>query len=65
MDDEYTDMLITGHHRLYADEHFAAVDSRRKRIAIGKRVILKREDMAATLNAHLKYNLTEKGSIWE
>jgi hypothetical protein len=58
-------MLITGRHRLLAGEHHAAAKARRKRIVIGKRAVCKRVDMAETLNAHLKYNLTEKGSIWE
>lgn len=58
-------MLITGRHRLLADEHHAAAKARRKRFAIGKRAVCNRVDMAESLNAHLKYNLTEKGSIWE
>ena len=58
-------MLIEGNHRLTTDEHYAAADARRKRIAIGKRAVCKRADMAESLNAHLKYNLKEKGTIWE
>lgn len=65
MDDEYTDMLITGHHRLYADEHFAAVDARRKRIALRKEAIEIRQKMSKVLGRHININLMEKGRIWE
>jgi hypothetical protein len=59
------DMLITGHHRLYADEHHAAAKARRKRIAIGGEAIRTRKEMAKTLAAHLNINLKERGSVWE
>ena len=59
-------MLITGHHRLMADEHFAAADARRKRIAEGREAICRREAMAKSLSAHLKPKPnTERGTLWE
>jgi len=58
-------MLITGHHRLYADEHHAAADARRKRIAMGEEAIRTRKEMAKALGAHLNINLKERGSVWE
>ena len=58
-------MLITGHHRLYADEHHAAAKARRKRIVSGRRALRTREQMAKALAAHLNINLKERGSVWE
>ncbi len=58
-------MLITGHHRLSADEHHAAAKARRKRIAKGKEAIEIRQSMAHSLGQHPHYNPTEKGKIWE
>jgi len=63
--DEYIDMLIEGNHRLTVDEQYAAVDARRKRIALGREAIKIRQQMSENLGRHININLTEKGKIWE
>jgi len=65
MKDDKVDMLITGHHRLLADEHHAAANARRKRIVSGGEAVRTRKQMAKSLAAHLNINLTERGSVWE
>lgn len=63
--DEYIDMLIEGNHRLTVDEQYAAVNARRKRIALGREAIEVRKSMSKILGRHININLTEKGKIWE
>jgi len=60
------DMLVTGNHRLTADEHHAVAKARRKRIAAGKQAIQIRKRMARSLGRHLnKSDQREKGTVWE
>jgi len=58
-------MLITGHHRLLADEHHAAAKARRKRIRLNERAIRIRKQMSRSLGLHLNNNSDEGGTIWE
>tara|TARA_B100001250_G_C19795940_1_gene788698 strand:- start:334 stop:525 length:192 start_codon:yes stop_codon:yes gene_type:complete len=62
---ELIDMLITGHHRLTADEHHAAAKARRKRIAKGKEALKIRQSMAASLGRHFNQTQMERGTVWE
>ena len=62
---ETVDMLITGSHRLTADEHHAVAKARRKRIRLGKEATRVREQMANSLGKHLNPEYRDEGTVWE